>query len=418
MKVLWIVNTIFPAPSKSMGLAVPVFGGWMYSLAVELSKSLRIELAVATTYKGKELKFISIEGIDYFLLPSKNKTNYEVDLEKYWEQVCNNFKPNIVHIHGTEYAHGLACMRKLPELKYVVSIQGLISVIARYYFSGISFWELFKNITLRDLIRRDTTFQAKSNFEKRGIFEVEYLKRTKHVIGRTKWDFAHTKALNSKVNYHFCNESLRDGFYKAKKWSFNNCEPYTLFLSQAGYPIKGLHQLIQAVALLKIEYPDLKIRLGGSNITNKDSFEDKLKRSGYGKYIGKLLKKYKLDDDVVFLGTLSEEQMIKEYLAAHIFICPSSIENSPNSLGEAQLLGVPVIAAYVGGIPDMIEDRETGLLYRFEEVEMLMEEIRCVFKDNNFASKLSLKGIEAATLRHHKNNNLESTIAIYNTIDE
>ena len=183
----------------------------MYGIAEQISKSIGIELAVATIYSGTEQKKMKIDGIEYFLLPCKNKTNYEVDLEKYWAQVCNNFRPNIVHIHGTEYAHGLACMRKLPELKYVVSIQGLISVIARYYFSGISFWELFKNITFRDLIRRDTTFQAKSNFEKRGIFEVEYLKRTKHVIGRTKWDFAHTKALNSKVNYHFCNESLRDG---------------------------------------------------------------------------------------------------------------------------------------------------------------------------------------------------------------
>jgi glycosyltransferase involved in cell wall biosynthesis len=39
------------------------------------------------------------------------------------------------------------------------------------------------------------------------------------------------------------------------------------------------------------------------------------------------------------------KKMITEYRNAHIFICPSSIENSPNSLGEAQLIGVPVIAA-------------------------------------------------------------------------
>jgi glycosyltransferase involved in cell wall biosynthesis len=255
-------------------------------------------------------------------------------------------------------------------------------------------------------------------FQKRGLYEMEYLERTKHVIGRTNWDFTHTKAVNFKVKYHFCNESLRDGFYTATKWNIENCESYTVFLSQAGYPIKGLHQVIKAIAILKKDYPTLKIKIGGANITKSETIKDKIKLSGYGKYINGLIKQYKLENHIVFLGTLSEEQMIMEYKKAHVFICPSSIENSPNSLGEAQLLGVPVIAAYVGGIPDMIEDRETGLLYRFEEVEMLMEEIRCVFKDNNFASKLSLKGIEAATLRHHKNNILESTIAIYNTINE
>ena len=80
-----------------------------------------------------------------------------------------------------------------------------------------------------------------------------------------------------------------------------------------------------------------------------------------------------------FTGSLREDQMIAEYLNAHLFICPSSIENSPNSLGEAQLLGVPVIASYVGGVPDMVTHGETGLLYRFEEVEMLAEGIRNLF---------------------------------------
>lgn len=417
MKVLWIVNTIFPAPSKALGLSAPVYGGWMYGLAEQISKSIGIELAVATIYSGTEQKKMKIDGIEYFLLPCKNKTNYEVDLEKYWAQVCNNFRPNIVHIHGTEYAHGLACMRKLPHLKYVVSIQGLLSVIARYYYAGIPFWEVLKNITFRDLVKRDTLFHSKKMFQKRGLYEMEYLERTKHVIGRTNWDFTHTKAVNFKVKYHFCNESLRDGFYTATKWNIENCESYTVFLSQAGYPIKGLHQVIKAIAILKKDYPTLKIKIGGANITKSETIKDKIKLSGYGKYINGLIKQYKLENHIVFLGTLSEEQMIMEYKKAHVFICPSSIENSPNSLGEAQLLGVPTIAAYVGGVPNMVEDGETGLLYRFEEVEMLVENIRHIFRNNNLAFQLSGNAIEAAGLRHNKLINLKSTIAIYNIIN-
>ena len=58
-----------------------------------------------------------------------------------------------------------------------------------------------------------------------------------------------------------------------------------------------------------------------------------------------------LEDKVSFLGPLNAEQMKAEYLRSNVFLCPSSIENSPNSLGEAQMLGVPCVASYVGGIP-------------------------------------------------------------------
>lgn len=416
MKILWIANTIFPKPSVFFGFEKPVFGGWMYGLAESLSKELDVELAVATTYNGSELKNTNIDGVNYYLLPCKNKINYDKALESLWEKVCEDFQPDIIHIHGTEFAHGLACMRKLPNLKYVVSIQGLVGIYSRYYFAGIPFSEILINVTFRDLIKRDTIFQAKKMFEKRGDLENEYLFKTKHAIGRTNWDFVHTKTVNSDICYHFCNESLRDGFYTAKKWKFENCEPYTIFLSQAGYPIKGLHQVIKAISILKKEYPSLKIRLGGGNIVKRKSMIDKIKRTGYGKYIGALIRKHSLEKDIIFLGALSEEKMIIEYQRANVFICPSSIENSPNSLGEAQLIGVPVIASYVGGTPDMIEDHKTGLLYRFEEVEMLSENIRQVFNDSSFAFELSESAIKAASSRHDRKINLEKTISIYNRI--
>lgn len=64
--------------------------------------------------------------------------------------------------------------------------------------------------------------------------------------------------------------------------------------------------------------------------------------------------------------------MVKRYLLSNVFICPSTIENSPNSLCEAQLLGVPHIASYVGGTADLMKGNEE-CLYRFEETEMLAE---------------------------------------------
>lgn len=416
MKILWISNTIFPDPSEFLGIQPPIYGGWMYGLAKQLSLNNKVRLAVATTYSGNDLKKIAINEIEYFLLPCKNNKKYNYALELFWEQVVQDFQPDVIHIHGTEYPHGLACMRKFPNLKYIISIQGLVGVYSRYYFAGLSWSEILLNITFIDLITANTIFQAKHKFVRQGKLEKEYLLNSKHSIGRTNWDFVHSKTINPKINYHFCNETLRDSFYSAIKWKFENCEPYTVFLSQAGYPIKGLHQVIKSIAILKKNYPQLKIKIGGYNIISNKSFFDRIKRTGYGKYIFKLIKKNNLEENFIFLGSLSEEQMISEYQKANVFICPSSIENSPNSLGEAQLIGVPVVAAYVGGIPDMVENNKTGLLYRFEEVEMMAECVRRIFTDSELALELSKKSIIAASSRHHKQINLEKTISIYNTI--
>ena len=259
----------------------------------------------------------------------------------------------------------------------------------------------------------DTLFQAKNKFEQRGIFEKEYLLRTRHVIGRTNWDQAHTKTINPSVNYHFCNETLRDGFYTAPKWDIKNKTDYTIFLSQANYPIKGLHQVLKAVAILKADFPKIKVRVAGPSIINNNGLIAKIKFSGYGSYIRGLIKKLNLSAHVEFTGSLTAEKMIVEYRNAHLFICPSSIENSPNSLGEAQLLGVPAIASYVGGTPDMVIHGETGLLYRFEEVEMLTLHIRKLFTDTDLALSLSANGIKASESRHNRQNNLAHTLDIY-----
>lgn len=416
MKVLWIVNTVFPEPSKVLGIQIPNIGGWMYGLANQLSKTEGVDLAVATTYSGKEFKHLNLNGIDYFLLPCSNMLKYNKYLENYWEKVCEIFSPNIIHINGTESPNGLACMRKLPNFNYIISIQGLVGIIARYFTSDIQSFEILKSITLRNLIMRDNIFQIQKQFYQRGKFEQEYIETCENVIGRTQWDYAHVKAINSNTKYYFCNESLRDSFYSASKWNKDSCQKHTIFLSQAHSPIKGLHQVIKALKLLVYEFPDIKVKVGGNNITKTKSFKDKLKLSNYGKYIKNLIKELNLENHVVFLGNLDELQMISAFQNTHVFVCPSSIENSSNSVGEAQLLGVPVIASYVGGMADLIEHNKTGLLYRFEEVEMLADKIRKIFNDDSFSDMLSKNAIIVASKRHNREENLSQLLTIYKKI--
>mgnify|MGYP006382303437 CR=1 FL=1 len=129
MKVLWITNIIFPAPCEALGLPYYVFGGWMTSSLNALrEKASDLNFAVATVYAGKELKVLEKDDVIYYLLPSrKDNTKYNHSLEPFWAKIKDEYKPDVVHIHGTEYAHGLAYIRACGTQNVCVSIQGLVS---------------------------------------------------------------------------------------------------------------------------------------------------------------------------------------------------------------------------------------------------------------------------------------------------
>jgi len=414
MKILWITNILFPAVCEAMGLKAPVTGGWMYSSAKALLKAdPSIQLAVATVYNGDTLEKKVIDNIAYYMIPLKGSNiDYHKELESFWCKVNEDIQPDLAHLHGTELAHGLAFLNACPQVKSVVSIQGLVSVIARYYHAGIAKRKILKNITFREIVRFDNLFQQKTTFYKRGLVEKEIIRKSNHVIGRTSWDKAHCLAINPNIQYHFCNETLRSEFYK-HTWSYDNCQKHTLFLSQAGYPIKGLHKVIEALPFILSKYPDTKVYVAGNDITASKNWRQQIRCSGYGKYIKSLLHKLNVEDKICFTGLLNEEQICERYLKSNLFVCPSSIENSPNSLGEAQLLGVPCLASYVGGVPDMMKGAEENM-YRFEEVEMLAMKVCEIFK---LEDKVDIEELKLEALRRHdQKENARQLSAIYNKI--
>ncbi len=413
MKVLWITNTLFPDVCHELKISVPVVGGWMYSSAEALLKgNQNIKLGVASLYNGDQIRSLEIKGIAYFLIPRSGvKSMKGQSLDPYWKQVRDQFSPDVVHIHGSEYPHGLGYVNACGSENVVVSIQGLVSVYERYYFGGIPERKLCRDRTLRDFIRRDSIFSQRVRMQKRGELERKLINQVNHVIGRTRWDKSHTWAINPTAHYHHCNETLREVFY-TKQWELDTCEKYSIFLSQAHYPIKGLHQMIDALPFILKHFPDTKLYIAGSDFVNNKGW----RINGYGNLINKLIRKHKLMDKVIFTGILQEKEMCDRYLNSHVFVCPSSIENSPNSVGEAQLLGVPCVASYVGGTMDLIQHEENGLLYRFEEVEMLAEAVSKLFQDKELADRLSKNGRLVAGQRHAQFINSERLNSIYQEI--
>ena len=417
MKILWITNNLFPEAEKLLTGKGELkgTGGWVIGAAESLLNSYsEIELHVATVSQlVKELTILSGERITYHIIPyGDGNIKYNSAYEKFWHQIAEFVHPDLVHIHGTEYSHGLAYLNACGSDKVVVSLQGIKSAIAPFYCAGLTKAQVYLNTTFRDIIRGNIYSQQR-RFYQSGEIENEILRRVKHIIGRTSWDKAHAWAINPEAQYHFCNEILRPEFYDGSIWEYNKCKKHTIFLSQAGYPLKGLHQVLRAMPLILHLYPNAKIKVAGTDITRYSTLNDKLRISGYGKLIRGMIRRMHLENHIEFLGPLNASQMKEEYLRCNIFVCSSSIENSPNSLGEAQILGVPCVASYVGGIPDFMRNNEE-FLYRFEEVEMLAKKICDTFADskpNRYNSS-----IQIASERHNAKKNVLQLMHIYKIV--
>lgn len=413
MNILWITNILFPeASAKFAGQnELKATGGWLLGAARMLEQVEGINLSVAAVSTlVRKLEVVKGEKITYYVLPyGKGNQAYNKDYEPLWREVKAVAKPDVVHLHGTEYTHGLAYIQACGSDNMVVSIQGMKSAYYYYYY-GLTKWNIYSHLTLHDAIK-GSIVKEQNNFKSQGEYEKEIIRSVKHIIGRTSWDRANTWAINPNAKYHFCNETLRSEFYDESRWNYDSCRKHTIFLSQASYPIKGLHQVLNALPIVLQHYPDTQVRIAGNDITNTKGLRNRLRFTGYGSIIKSLIKKHHLNEHITFTGALTAQEMKQEYINCNVFVCPSTIENSPNSLGEAQILGTPVIASYVGGIPDMMKGDEEHL-YRFEEVNMLAEKICRLFADEDKQVDM----VEVAKLRHNQEENAKALISIYNEV--
>ena len=415
MRILWLCNVIIPKVAVKLGESAGTGGGWITGLSDIFDKREDIELCLVAPYlAGKELTYVKwgIKSEFYgFQKRILDPCIYDESVEDTFRNILKEVKPDIVHIFGTEFPHSLSMVRAYnrPE-RTIVHIQGLISFIAMHYEAYLPSTAVNKS-TFRDFIKRDNILAQKKKFEKRGIFEIEALKNVNNVFYRTDWDKACVKMINSAIKLHYAGEMLREEFYTGN-WSYETCEKKSIFVSQGNYPVKGLHLMLNALNIVKKKYPNVKLYISGDNIYKKADIKSKLRQSYYSVYIEKLIKELDLESNIEFTGSLTAEEMKRHYLECNVFVSSSSIENSPNSIGEAMLLGVPIIASYVGGCSSLLEHKKEGILYQADAYYMLAAYICQLFEDKDMAMRLG----EKAALRAKNQYERETIIKdIFNT---
>lgn len=426
MKVLWVCNIMLPAIAKQLGLPYSNREGWLTGLLEKVMQEQqrnKISLAIAFPISedmGSVDKELPLgEGrscrIYGFIENLDAPEIYDAKIEERMKEIIKNFKPDVVHIFGTEYPHALACVRAFRRpSRTLVGIQGLISSCADVYMADLP-GNVQRKVTFRDFVRKDSIRQQQRKFRKRGIYEKETIRMTGHITGRTDFDREQTAKINPEARYHFLNETMRGCFYR-DRWKASACVPYRIFLSQGDYPLKGFHYLLKAMPLVLERYPDAHICVAGSDILKEETWKDKLKLPAYAKYLKKLIKENHLEGKVTMLGRLDAESMKEQFLLSHVFVCPSALENSPNSLSEAMLLGVPCVAADVGGIHNLLIDGGDGLLYPAGNVEELAKQIVEIFSKETISEQFSDNARKHARKTHDADQNYYKLMQIYREI--
>ena len=422
MKAVWLANVATHMVDEIINDNKRSFfgGGWLDGLSERLLEFPDFELVLCyplytqkDNLEGKKgnFKFYGFSADGKKL--RKGVAGFET-FEPYFEKIVKKENPDIIHIHGTEFEYCYSMCRVAEKLgminRVVISIQGLVGVYANHLFAGMSGIDVRK-CTLKELLTQNSIYDTYKAYVRRGNYENMSLQKAMHVMGRTEWDKACVSLINSQCHYHFSNETLRKAFYN-DNWKYGNCEPHTVFASQALLPLKGLHILLKAASILKRDYNDLKVKIAGHNITEGDWISG----SSYGQYIKKLIKKYGLQDSVMFIGPKNAIQMKNEMLSCNVFVSPSTIENSPNSVGEAMLLGTPCISSDVGGVANLIRKDIEGYIYPHDEFYMLAYYIKQVFEQKDCIEYMTAKAQQHARITHDPVKNSLGVMEIYKTI--
>lgn len=411
MRILWVTAQVLPLVCDELGIQKNGFGGWVMNMLQQLEDIEDIQLGVAMiSSKTDKVLEINKGKIKCFVAPEqKNKGIKESDRNV----IISQFSPDIIHIEGNEFGihNSFSQIQNCPVL---VSLQGILSGYEMYQYGELPMADYMFSPSKHNVISSWILYFRKHfMFNKRIEIETNTIRNAKYISGRTFWDRAHSYWINPDAEYFSCNRILRQVFYE-NCWEKKGIEPFSIFVGNGYSPLKGIHNVIDAIALLKREFHDVKLYIAGDNPIINKRFS--IKRLGYSNLLRKKIQNNGLDDNVFFIGSLTGNEMVERMIKSNVYVLPSLIENSPNTLGEAMMLGMPCVSAYTGGASEMAIDEKECLFYRANDPKLLAWQIRRIFTDLEYAEQLGKNAKSHALVTHDPIKNRDALIDAYRKI--
>lgn len=423
MRIMWICGGLLPDGLSAIGLRDErVNGGFMNASFTHISEAeegnafcvLAWDCRPCDVQVGK-VHHVSFGGGSVVGLPSA------LDCDRAKNAIAA-FAPDVVHILGTEGVFAHLPRDVFGRIPVVVSMQGVMSACAEAFSGGLALGEVKwrDNLNFRFLRHGLTLWREQSVWRNvRARNEADTIRRHRYFIGRTAFDEAWVRYYNPQAKYYRVNETMRPEFYRSGRNDLA-VRRHSIFCGgAAGYPLKGAHWLIRAVAALRAEFPDIQLRIANAVALDRGgSWCTRLHDGAYQRYLRRLIKELHVEDRLALLPVLSATEVKTELEAAELFVLPSLCENSPNALCEAMLVGVPGIATFAGGIPSLLEDKKTGLLVPPGDPAQLVSAMRKLFNDPVLAKRLATAAKSVALSRHEAEANAKTQLVVYRKIME
>ncbi len=416
MKVLWLVNVTMPELSAHFGESSGVFGGWLIG-ALGVLRSADREVVICTTSKSdSRTGRYPLESAVYYVVKDGSLS----EQQEAFREILASEKPDLVHIFGTEFMHSWALFSVSDPDRTLVTLQGLLRFCTSKVYADIPLKYCRDNVfhKLLRLTRKggNSIELQQRSFRERARYEELILENAKYINGLSDWGNAGVRTLNKDCELIPCGSVLREEFYCDAQWDAAKCEPHTIFCIYS-YPIKGFHKLLEAVNIVKMYYPDVRVYAIAKPhpYRNFRGIRKKIMdlAPDYEWYVQKLISQYDLKKHLVFPGFLNAKQVREYLLKSNVFVSPSAIENQSTAIGEAMLLGVPTVISCVGDAENMVAHGKEGFVYSFDQTQMLAYYICQIFGDKSLSTQLSEGARKKASVLFGKEENAELLLKMY-----
>lgn len=356
-----------------------------FRLTRALSISNEIDLYVVTQSKHIKKKEVRKEGnATIIYLPFYFRGNDAILLysifRKQLHEIISDVLPDLIHAQGDSQFILSAVKSNIP---HVVTVHGLFQNEMKVYKSNLSLREKVRKIFVINLERY-------------------YLSKIKNLIAITSEISSIVKKYSPNVNIFMIDNPIDANFFEIIDTSR---KPTILFVAAITYR-KGLHILLKAFESLQRKIPDIKLRIAG--IEHWDPTYVNTLKKNYQSYLE--------SEDITFLGTISQAQLYEELSNCSLLCLPSLAESAPMVIAQSLAAGKPVISTKVGGIPDMIDDKVTGILLEPNNIEMLERAIEEIILDSGKLKKMGIAARQSAMNKYHPEVVAQKTIQAYWTV--
>ncbi|MHA1753909.1 MAG: glycosyltransferase family 4 protein, partial [Candidatus Odinarchaeia archaeon] len=268
-------------------------------------------------------------------------------------QIISREKPDIIHAHNDYFAFISAIASKVSEVEpkphVIWSIHTFRNNRQHYVFDKYIASYFDSIIAVSENVKKEVV--------EHGIDE------NKIVILPNAID----------VEINLLNSEYKKSFLK--KYGLNDGIKIIGTISRL-HPIKGLGSLIKGFKKISDEFDNLRLVICGDGAQKKE--------------LEFLTHKLSLENKIIFTGYVRDRLNVLNVF--DYFILPSLSEGLPIVILEAMMIGKPVIATNVGGVPEIIKDKETGLLIPPNNPDKIYEAIKTLLNDTELTKLIAING--------------------------